>query len=307
MTPVHRFSLIWLLASLLATAALAEPPRVLLVTAHPDDEALFAGAAYRITHELDGLVDLALLTNGEGGYKYSILAEPIYGLELTDEAIGRAYLPAIRKRELLAAGEILGLRKVFFFDQKDTEYTLELEPVQAAWDVDGVRRRLVGILNEESYDFVFVMLPTAATHAHHRLSAILVLEAAAQLPEASRPVVLGAASTTHETKNEVVFTGLDEVPITAIDRQAPIFELDRTRKLGRNDRLDYRIIVNWVIAAHKSQGTMQLLVNRDDLELYRFFALNAPAGLDRARQLFARLAAERPDGAASAPPAAAGG
>ncbi|HZF12497.1 MAG TPA: PIG-L family deacetylase, partial [Thermoanaerobaculia bacterium] len=85
----------------------AQPwPNVLLVTAHPDDDALFGGAVYKITHQLGGRVDLFLVTNGEGGFHYSTLSEPIYGLKLSDEKIGREYLPGIRKRELLAGGKI---------------------------------------------------------------------------------------------------------------------------------------------------------------------------------------------------------
>jgi len=58
--------------------------KVLIVTAHPDDDALFSATVYKITHNLGGKVDLCLITNGEGGYKYSTLAEPIYRLELTE-------------------------------------------------------------------------------------------------------------------------------------------------------------------------------------------------------------------------------
>ncbi|MEO6694508.1 MAG: PIG-L family deacetylase, partial [Ignavibacteria bacterium] len=81
-------------------------PKILIVTAHPDDDAAMAGVNYKIVHDLKGTVDLALITNGEGGYKYSTLAEPIYGLELTEESIGRKYLPEIRKKELEAGGKI---------------------------------------------------------------------------------------------------------------------------------------------------------------------------------------------------------
>ena len=49
------------------------PPKILIVTAHPDDDASFAGTNYKIVHDLKGIVDLALITNGEGGYKYSTL------------------------------------------------------------------------------------------------------------------------------------------------------------------------------------------------------------------------------------------
>jgi N-acetylglucosamine malate deacetylase 2 len=50
-------------------------PRVLIVVAHPDDESCFAATVYQITHNLGGTVDQLLITNGEGGYRYSLLAE----------------------------------------------------------------------------------------------------------------------------------------------------------------------------------------------------------------------------------------
>src|SRR5438045_3022121 len=80
---------------------------VLIVTAHPDDEIAFAVTIYKITHELMGTADIAVITNGEAGYKYSLLAEPYYHLKLTDEAIGRKNLPTIRKKELMSAGNII--------------------------------------------------------------------------------------------------------------------------------------------------------------------------------------------------------
>ena len=107
---------------LLTGFAVAQPPstaapapvRALIVVAHPDDEACFAATVYEITHNLGGVVDQLVITNGEGGYRYSLLAEP-YGIALTDEAMGRAALPEIRKRELLEAGKILGVANHFFW------------------------------------------------------------------------------------------------------------------------------------------------------------------------------------------------
>ena len=87
--------------STIIVCAQSNKPSVLIVTAHPDDDALFSGTVYKITHDLGGTVDLALVTNGEGGYKYSTLGEAIYGLKLTDEAVGREHLPRIRKMELM--------------------------------------------------------------------------------------------------------------------------------------------------------------------------------------------------------------
>ncbi len=66
-------------------------------------------------------------------------------------------------------------------------------------------------------------------------------------------------------------------------------ELQETQPLSEDGRLDYQIIVNWLIAEHKSQGTMQLLVNRGDLERFWFFAANDSSKLERTRALFQRL------------------
>src|SRR5438105_15513218 len=84
-------------------------PRVLVVDAHPDDEGAYAASIYKTAVELHGTVDLAVITNGEGGYKYSTLAEPYYHLQLTDENIGRKYLPGILHKELEAACKVLGV------------------------------------------------------------------------------------------------------------------------------------------------------------------------------------------------------
>ena len=89
----------------------SDSPKVLVVIAHPDDDAAFSGVLYQITHQLDGVVDLALVTDGSGGYRYSTFAEEIYRLKLTDEAVARQHLPAIRKRELMAGGAIVGISK----------------------------------------------------------------------------------------------------------------------------------------------------------------------------------------------------
>jgi LmbE family N-acetylglucosaminyl deacetylase len=93
--------------------------KALLVVAHPDDEYNFAATTYRFVRELGGVADQVVITNGEGGYRYSALAESIYGISLTNESEGRAHLPAIRKQETLNAGKILGIRKHYFLDQRD--------------------------------------------------------------------------------------------------------------------------------------------------------------------------------------------
>lgn len=288
-------------------------PRVLLVTAHPDDDALFSGTVYKITHSLGGTVDLALLTNGEGGYRYSTLGEPIYGLQLTDEEVGRAYLPGIRKRELMAGGAIVGIRNYFFLDQVDGGYTRDLEQILASsregggWDLDLVRKRLGEILADGDYDFVFTMLPTRDTHAHHQASAVFALEAVAARPEAERPLVLGGSFRRMNVAGDdgsgtsvEAFTGLPEHPLTAIEEGSPVFRFDRMQPFGEGGRLNYQIIANWVIAEHKSQGTMQLLMNRQTEEVYHLYRLNPEGAAAKLDAFFQRLA-EAPPHAGAAP------
>ena len=96
--------------ALLAQSLVAGPARrkLLIVAAHPDDEYAFAATTYRLTHELGWIADHVVITNGEAGYRYSALAEAVYGVGLTGESEGRSRLPAIRKRETLAAGKVLG-------------------------------------------------------------------------------------------------------------------------------------------------------------------------------------------------------
>src|ERR1700735_3486907 len=66
----------------------AGQPKILLVVAHPDDEYTFAATVYRVAKELGGTVDEVVITDGAGGFHYSTLSEPIYGIPLTQA--GRA-------------------------------------------------------------------------------------------------------------------------------------------------------------------------------------------------------------------------
>ncbi|HED65066.1 MAG TPA: PIG-L family deacetylase, partial [Planctomycetes bacterium] len=125
-------------------------PRILVVVAHPDDEIAFAGALYKATTHLHGRADVAVITNGEGGYKYSTLAERVYGLPLTDEAVGRAHLPAIRRRELAAGCRWLGVSRIYFLDEQDQHYTRDegemLRPGADVWDLERVETALRALL-----------------------------------------------------------------------------------------------------------------------------------------------------------------
>lgn len=269
-------------------------PRVLIAIAHPDDESGFSGAVYKLTHDLGATVDLALVTNGEGGYKYSTLAEDYYGLELTDEAVGREHLPRIRKRELMAAGEILGIRSYFFLDQVDHRYTLNVDSVlQYVWDVPSVRKRFAEIIAAGDYDYILCLLPTPDTHGHHKGASILALEVVAAMPLAERPVVLGGGVSSKSDTVAREFNGLDGYPVTKTISGTPTFTFDRTQKFGFRNALDYKIIVNWEIAEHKSQGSMQTLINMGDYENFWWFAINNPERRAAAAAMFEELKVNR--------------
>lgn len=265
-------------------------PNVLIVIAHPDDETGFAATVYKITHELHGNVDLALITNGEGGYKYSTLAEDYYHLELTDEKVGRENLPRIRKQELMNAGKIIGIRNYFFMDQWDRKYTTdERDPLDTAWDVGLVMVQLRRIMMNVKYDFVFCLLPVPETHGHHKAATMLALQTADQLPEEQKPIVLGVTDSNKDDTIHTAFEQLKDYKETAIEKNAPLFTMDRTTKFGFKKSLDYKVIVNWEIAEHKSQGTMQLVMNRGDFENFWYFKINGNKGIEKTRLLFEEL------------------
>lgn len=272
----------------------AARPRVLCVVAHPDDEIAFAGTLYKTATALGGACDLFTITNGEGGFKYATLAESIYGKDLTDETVGRRELPEIRKRELAAGCRWLGVRDVWFLREKDHRYTQDLDevlgPDGVAWNVERVRTQLRIALGR-GYDFVLVHLPVADTHAHHKAATILALETVAEIAPEARPVVLGARVVSDGDAAPAPPTALAEWPCSAPATGAAPFVFDRRAKFGHQGKLDYRVVVNWAVAEHKSQGTMQLAMNRGDREEYFLFDATRTAGdAERAAAWFADLA-----------------
>lgn len=244
-------------------------PKVLLVVAHPDDEYAVAATVYRLTREAGAVVDQLVITDGAGGYRYSALAETIYGLPLTNEATGRACLPAIRQRETRAAGRILGIRRHYFLGEPDGGFTLDLKEAEAAWNMAETRRFLTTVLESERYEYIFTLLPSGDTHGHHQAAAMLALEAAHRLPEDHRPVVLGAEPGVLGRAHRA-YRALPGRPAT--QAAARTWEVPRTGRFGFRDALDYRIVVNWVIAEHKSQGFFQTEVGSHDVERFWVFA-----------------------------------
>jgi LmbE family N-acetylglucosaminyl deacetylase len=252
-------------------AAEASRPKLLIVAAHPDNEYAFAATTYRLTRELGWTADHVVITNGEAGYRYSALGEAIYGVGLTGESQGRSRLPAIRKRETLAAGKVLGIRRHYFLDQRDSGFATDAAVAPANnWNRSAVLSFLTGLLHRERYDAVFTLLPTAETHGHHRAATLLALEAAATLPEDHRPLLL-AADPCAATAPTEIFRGMPGQPLARTRDERPAFVFNRDARFGYRDALNYQIVVNWFIAEHKSQGLFQTDSGKHQLEQFWLF------------------------------------
>jgi len=264
------------------------PFRALLIVAHPDDEYDMAATVYRIAQELAGWVDQIVISDGEGGYRYSLLANRYYGVDLTDESTGRSNLPKIREAEARGAARILGIRRQWFLKERDDHFTLSADEALKSWRTDRVLAELVESLREGHYDVVFVSLPTAETHNQHKAASLLALKAVEQLPVRERPAVVGAEA---DPKDTASYKALSAYPSTAVISSSPQFHFDRDTRFGFQNALSYEIVVDWVIAEHKSQGLFQTKCGQDRFENFWVFALSADSSLSRTKALFERIAA----------------
>lgn len=287
---LYRIVFLMMLQIFYAAIICAQGPRVLIVTAHPDDETAMAATIYKVTHDLHGTAHLCVITNGEAGYKYSTLAEPIYHKPLTIPHVGRKYLPKIRKHELEAACKVIGISKIFFLMEKDSKYGLdERDPLDTSWNVMKVKSKISHILKKGNYDYVFCLLPLPSTHGGHKAATILALRCVAPMDEKIKPIILGVTGGSANDTVKTDFKMLEGYPETKIDSDVPKFIFDKTVKFGYKNKLDYRVIVNWEIAEHKSQGTMQLAMNQGDYEYFWYFAANHKNGVEKCATFFESL------------------
>jgi LmbE family N-acetylglucosaminyl deacetylase len=263
--------------------------KVLLVVAHPDDESECAAVVYRIAHELGGSVDQVVVTNGEAGAQYSAPAQVYYGLSLSEETCGRKRLARLRRKEVLRAGKILGIRHNYFLNQKDTGFTFDPLEGFHTWNIQLVQQELFMLLKRERYDLVLVLLPAADTHGHHQTVAQVTLEAVANLEPRDRPAILGTRTVTSETRLPESFSELDGFPLTRTTNSQPAWTFDRRTPLKCHHALDYSIVVNWVIAEHKSQGIFQMEYGRRTQEHFWLFEVGGPHGAARWRNFLQRV------------------
>ncbi|MBZ5856332.1 PIG-L family deacetylase [Flavihumibacter profundi] len=269
----------------------AQPgPKVLVVNAHPDDETSFPIILYKITHDLKGTVDLALITDGQGGFNGSELGSEYYGYNLTDSVVGRSELPRIRKKELMLAGDIMGIRQYYFFDQRDDYYHLDPMPYVSGlrWDVPFIEKKLDQILAAGQYDYIITMLPYAGQHGHHKTAVIMALRALQRYKGEKRPVII--AGSTYKDETPDAYTVLEGFPETAVKKKAPSYYLDVATHFGHGKQVSYKTVAQWVIACYKSQGDMQENpLYKGDKETFRLFDINDDTAIQKTSQLFEQL------------------
>ena len=289
MNHASRLKFITALTFLLCRAAAGAqvPGKTLIVVAHPDDEYYCAATVYRIAVQLGGVVDELVITNGEGGYRYSSLAEARDGKALTDEATGRKELPAIRKQEALNAGKILGIRNHYFLDQKDEKFTTDIgEGLTHLWDSSFVVNTITDLLRGTGYQYVFAVLPRSTTHGHHQAATVMAIRAVRSLAAESRPVVMGVDTDSAD------YDPLPEFAETQTLPKAPNFWFDRDTRFGFQNKLSYQIVVRWMIAEHKSQGLLQTMPE-DPKEFFWVDAQDTPGATAKATALYQLLRPKR--------------
>ena len=278
--------------ALLAQPLAAETtrPKLLIVAAHPDDEYAFAATTYRLARELGWAADHVVITNGEAGYRYSALAEAIYGVGLTDERDGRSRLPAIRKRETLAAGKVLGIRRHYFLDQRDSGFATDA--ATAPTEQLGPRRECAP--SSPACCTASATTPSSRCCPRPKRTDTIVPPPCSRWKPPRRCPRTAvrfcwAPTRAPPTRLRELFRGMPGQPLSRTRGERPAFVFNRDAHFGYRDALNYQIVVNWFIAEHKSQGLFQTDSGKHQLEQFWLFEASGRDADSRARELAARL------------------
>ncbi len=120
--------------------------------------------------------------------------------------------------------------------------------------------------------------------------AALTLEAIAEMETEDRPAVLGVRTVPSDAEDAFTFSELPGYPLIRTTSSEPFWSFDRRTALACDPSLNYSIVVNWVIAEHKSQGAFQLENGRRTREEFWLFAASGKAGEVRARDFVLTMA-----------------
>lgn len=148
---------------------------ILVVLAHPDDEAGMATTLAHYAHIQGKRITNVYCTKGEGG----------------GNMIGRQWGPSlglVREIELKKCLSTLGVYQTHFLNQRDWAYTESAQMTLEAWDKESALESLVRIIRATRPAIILTMNPTPnpGQHGHHQAAGILAVEAfrLASSPEA---------------------------------------------------------------------------------------------------------------------------
>ena len=148
--------------------------QVLLVFPHPDDEAFSCAGAVRLYANMGVPVTYACLTLGEMGRN---LGNPPFAT--------RESLPEIRRTELKAAAEAMGIQDLRMMGLRDK--TVEFE------DDEKMVKLVSDLIEELNPSLIFTFFPGFAVHPDHEATARAVVEAVRRMPKEQRPKIWGVA------------------------------------------------------------------------------------------------------------------
>ena len=148
--------------------------QVLIVYPHPDDEAFSVAGSVRLLRNANIPVTYACLTLGEMGRN---LGNPPFAT--------RESLPEIRRNELIAACEAMGIEDLRMMGLRDK--TVEFE------DDEKMVKLVADLIEELNPSLIFTFYPNYAVHPDHEATAKAVVEAVRRMPANTRPKIYGAA------------------------------------------------------------------------------------------------------------------
>nr|WP_106783408.1 bacillithiol biosynthesis deacetylase BshB2 [Lysinibacillus timonensis] len=152
-----------------------QPERhVLVVFPHPDDEAFSSAGTIRLYRNMGVPVTYACLTLGEMGRN---LGNPPFAT--------RESLPEIRRKELIAACEAMGIEDLRMMGFRDK--TVEFE------DDEKMVKLVTDLINELNPSLIITFFPGYAVHPDHEATARAVVEAVRRMDKQQRPRIYAAA------------------------------------------------------------------------------------------------------------------
>ena len=153
---------------------LEQERQVLLVFPHPDDEAFSCAGAVRLYANMGVPVTYACLTLGEMGRN---LGNPPFAT--------RESLPEIRRVELKAAAEAMGIKDLRMMGLRDK--TIEFE------DDEKMVKLVSDLIAELNPSLIFTFYPGFSVHPDHEATARAVVEAVRRMPKEQRPKIWAVA------------------------------------------------------------------------------------------------------------------